>query len=138
MYPILVVYTVHDECCNVLQSRSEYINRRTLSGHRPSAMQFACLKSSKILRSILVNAYHQPSFVKIGRTVAENPRYGDLAVFTRARPCGPVRTVYMAVHGPYTWSVYDPNTVVYPVPERVYGPCTRLFTACTDPVHGRT
>jgi len=35
------------------------------------------------------------------------------------------RTVYTAVHGPCIWSIYDPNTAVYPVP--------RLFTAR---VHG--
>jgi len=61
----------------------------------------------------------------------------NTALFT-ARVHGRVRTVYTAVQGPCTWSVYDPNTAVCPVPGRLYGPCTRLFTACTDPVHGRT
>jgi len=40
------------------------------------------------------------------------------------------------VHGPSmtrTRPVYGSH-----VHGRVYGPCTRLFTACTDPVHGRT
>ena len=57
---------------------------------------------------------------------------------------GHVRTLYTAVQEPCTWSVHDPNMAVSrPVHSghvhgRVYSPCTRLFTACTDPVHGHT
>jgi len=55
----------------------------------------------------------------------------NTALFT-ARMHGRVRTVYTAVHWPCTWSVYDPNTAVYPVPGRVYGPCTQLLTSVHD------
>jgi len=61
----------------------------------------------------------------------------------RTRPCTQPRerTVYTAVHGPCVWSIYDPNTAVYPVPglftARVHG-CSRsslrpVYTA----VYGR-
>jgi len=59
------------------------------------------------------------------------------ALFT-ARVHGRVRTVYTDGHWPCTWSVYDPNTAVYHVSGRLYGPCTRLITACTDQVYGHT
>jgi len=55
------------------------------------------------------------------------------------RPCfrlvytavhGHVQTVYMAVHGPCTWSVHDPNTAVYTAVFQA------VFTAVYTAVHG--
>jgi len=64
------------------------------------------------------------------------------AVYTAVyRPVhGRVQTVYTAVHGLCIWSVYDPNTAVYPVPglftARLHSCSRRLrtrYTAVHDP-----
>jgi len=52
-------------------------------------------------------------------------------VYTAAH--GRVQTVYTAVHGPRTWSVPDPITVVYAARTR---PCTETTAVFTARVHG--